>query len=91
MNTWIVGDAPVGFHSWLSEEKLGEALQVSTPLGEVLGEKTFFMKGRIMAGQFVLRNSPMDLRAFKWLVKEELENELDPTYFRSVRHMLVAQ
>ena len=85
MNTWVVGNAPVGFHTLRYEEPS------SKPGEELLGEKTFFMKGRIMAGQFVLKNSSMGLKAFKWLAKEELEQELDPLYFKSIRHMLVAQ
>ena len=85
MNTWVVGHHPVGHHNLRypkpvvkKEEKVKE-----------LGEKTFFLKARIMAGQANLRDNQLGLADFKWLVKEELQKELHPHYWNSVKNMLV--
>jgi large subunit ribosomal protein L46 len=81
MNTWIVGNAPVGHYNrkWWEdkEQKIGK------------GEKTFFMKARIMAGQASLQDNKMGLSDFKWLAKEELQKEVHPQYFSAVKNMLV--
>ena len=87
MNTWVVGNAPVGH---LVDKPAGPEVR---PEGEaekaVLGEKTFFMKARIMAGQFDLRANKFGLTGYKWLAKEELEKEVEPSYWKAVRNMLV--
>lgn len=90
MNTWIVGNAPVG-HYMHAYDGGNVQVQADGEFGDepLLGEKTFFMKGRIMAGQFSLRKSTLGLQGFKWLSRDELESLLDPAYFGRVRHMLV--
>ncbi|ODA79644.1 hypothetical protein RJ55_05238 [Drechmeria coniospora] len=81
MNTWIVGRAPI-------------AHMVATPVlnadGTVQkkGVKTFFLKGRIMAGQADLKGNPFGYTDFKWLTREELKEALSPEYFHSVRNMM---
>ncbi|KAL5612661.1 uncharacterized protein BROUX77_002817 [Berkeleyomyces rouxiae] len=50
--------------------------------------KTFFLKGRIMAGQANLAGNPLGLKDFKWLTREELEATLAPEYFKGVRNMM---
>lgn len=81
MNTWIVGRVPV-------------AHVVTTPVlkddgtVEKKGEKTFFLKGRIMAGQADLTENPFGYTDFKWLTREELEKELPPQYWHGVRNMM---
>ncbi|KAK5990178.1 YmL17/YmL30-like protein [Cladobotryum mycophilum] len=81
MNTWIVGRVPVAH--LVTQPTLG-------PSGEVQkkGEKTFFLKGRIMAGQADVKGNPLGYTDFKWLTREELEKELAPEYFRGVRNMM---
>ena len=84
MNTWVVGNAPVGHHNLnYANRILDEEKKV-----ERLGEKTFFMKARIMAGQAVLKDNKLGLVDFKWLAKEEVRREVHPQYWNSVRHML---
>jgi large subunit ribosomal protein L46 len=83
MNTWFVGNAPVGMFTNKFEKPIIE------PGKEILGEKTFFMKARIMAGQFNLKNSTRELSDFKWLSKDELEKQVDPAYWKAIRNMLV--
>ena len=81
MNTWIVGRVPVAHLV---------TQPVLTPSGEIQkkGQKTFFLKGRIMAGQADLKGNPFGYTDFKWLTREELEKELAPEYFRGVRNMM---
>lgn len=52
------------------------------------GEKTFFLKGRIMAGQANLTGNKLGLRDFNWLTKEELMEKLPFPYYRGVRNMM---
>lgn len=84
MNTWMVGHHPVGHHVYklrkpASDEKTGTQL---------LGEKTFFMKGRIMAGQANVVESSQDLKDFKWLSKEEIQPLVNKQYWSAVKDML---
>ncbi|KAH8798613.1 hypothetical protein F5884DRAFT_813212 [Xylogone sp. PMI_703] len=82
MNTWIVGHAPIGHHiikSYTNPE---------TKVIEKVGDKVFFMKGRIMAGQADLKGNLFGLTDFKWLTKRELEEFVSPKYYSSIRNML---
>ena len=90
MNTWIVGNAPVG-HYTKALPALGMKPEGETQDSDDLGEKTFFMKARILAGQFNVSKNQFGLSAFKWLAKEELEKELEPGYWKAIRNMLVSQ
>ena len=84
MNTWFVGYHPVGHYILNFRNPVGDE-QTSIQL---LGEKTFFIKSRIMAGQVDLSANSQDLQDFKWLAKEEIEKFVRPSYFNSVRNML---
>lgn len=81
MKTWIVGRVPV-------------AHIVAPPVLDANGSilqrtrKTFFLKARIIAGQADLSDNPFGLTQFKWLVREEVEEVLEPEYFRKVRNMM---
>lgn len=85
MNTWMVGRVPVGHvvNKPVYKED-GTSLQKK-------GDKIFLLKGRIMAGQADLKDNKMGLVDFKWLTKEELETELDPHYYHSVRNAMVGR
>ncbi|KKA28326.1 hypothetical protein TD95_004529 [Thielaviopsis punctulata] len=50
--------------------------------------KTFFLKGRIMAGQADLKDNTLGLKDFKWLTREELEKTFKPEYYKGVRNMM---
>lgn len=82
MNTWIVGNSPVGYYE-LKHRK--PVLKEST---SELGAKTFFMKARIMAGQANLEQNKFGLSDFKWLAKEEISKTVDSHYWASVKNML---
>lgn len=49
------------------------------------------MKGRIFRGQADLKSNEMGVEDFKWLSKEEIQQEVSPHYWASVRNMLVEQ
>lgn len=83
MNTWIVGNVPIGHH----QQNYLEALKTSSGLSE-LGLKTFFMKARIMAGQADLKDNQLGLTDFKWLAKDEIHKQVDSDYWKSIKNML---
>jgi large subunit ribosomal protein L46 len=81
MNTWVVGHVPAGHHinhPWFDKE---------TSLHKA-GEKTFFMKARIMAGQANIDENLFGLSDFRWLTKEEIRKHVSNKYFSSVKNML---
>ncbi|KAI1102812.1 39S mitochondrial ribosomal protein L46-domain-containing protein [Jackrogersella minutella] len=81
MNTWIVGRAPVAH--LVVQHEFNEDSSIKRR-----GEKIFFMKGRIMAGQVDLKGNKMGLEDFNWLTKGELKEKLPFEYFRSVRNTM---
>lgn len=84
MNTWVVGNAPIGFYHY----EFQKAFQNEKKKREELGEKVFFMKARIMAGQADVSKNILGDTEFKWLGKEEIEKLVTPKYWSSVRNML---
>lgn len=84
MNTWVVGNAPIGHYSF----NFPKAITNSSAKTQEVGEKVFFMKARIMAGQADLSNNAYGDKEFKWLAKEEIEGLVTPKYWSSVRNML---
>ncbi|PYH45618.1 CAF1 family ribonuclease [Aspergillus saccharolyticus JOP 1030-1] len=78
MNTWFVGYHPVGHYVY----------NFRKPASELLGEKTFFMKARIMTGQADLTGNADNLTDFKWLAKEEISKYVRPGYYSSIKNML---
>lgn len=84
MNTWVVGNAPVGHYVFdLPKTRVDEAKKV-----EYLGEKVFFMKARIMAGQADMSKNLFGDQEMQWLTKEEIEKLVAPRYWASIRNML---
>ncbi|KAI1132925.1 39S mitochondrial ribosomal protein L46-domain-containing protein [Nemania abortiva] len=82
MNTWMVGRVPVAH--LVKQPMFNEDTSLKQR-----GEKIFFHKGRIMAGQADLKDNKMGLKDFNWLTKEELKTKLDWDYFHAVRNMMV--
>ncbi|KAI8952075.1 39S mitochondrial ribosomal protein L46-domain-containing protein [Xylaria longipes] len=81
MNTWMVGRVPVAH--LVKQPKFNEDTSLIQR-----GEKTFFHKARIMAGQADLKGNKMGLQDFNWLTREELKTKLDKDYFKAVRNMM---
>lgn len=101
MNTWFVGNHPIGHYIYRIKNARKaltspeSASSTSSPVQAqsvvVAGEKTFFMKGRIMAGQADIQGNGMGIEDFKWLSKDEVQNEVSAQYWASVKNMLVEQ
>ena len=83
MNTWVLGHAPVGHYV----REFDQPRQDDRV--ERLGEKTFFMKARIMAGQPKLSGNELGLSDHRWLAKEEIQQEVSPGYWKAIKNMLV--
>lgn len=83
MNTWVIGNVPVGYYGQSFAEKTAAKNGV-----EQLGEKTFFMKARIMAGQADLQRNELGLQDFGWLAKEEVKPLVTPDYWTAIRNMM---
>jgi large subunit ribosomal protein L46 len=83
MNTWVVGRVPVGHLSYDFVKP-----QTSASGIELNGQKTFFLKARIMAGQANLKGNAFGLKDFKWLCKEEVQKVVSPGYWSKVKNML---
>ena len=82
MNTWVVGNAPVGHYKFDFPRHLQNMEDVTD-----IGEKTFFMKARIMAGQANISNNKLGLSDFKWLAKEEVEALVSRLYWHAIQHI----
>lgn len=81
MNTWIVGRVPVA-------HLVNKPVLAADGTETQRGIKSFFLKGRIMAGQADLKGNRFGLKDFKWLTREELKEALAPEYFHGVRNMM---
>jgi large subunit ribosomal protein L46 len=83
MNTWIVGNQPIG-HLEIQHTTPKE----KTPGVHELGERTFFIKGRIMAGQANIAQNQLGAKDFKWLSRDEIQSVVHPRYWSKIRDML---
>lgn len=86
MHTWTVGFHPVGHHVYTAQFPKKDEAGV-----EIAGDKTFFMKSRIMAGQADLADKKAGLKDFKWLSKEEIQTHVSPLYWSNIKNMLPAR
>ncbi|TKX24363.1 hypothetical protein C1H76_3469 [Elsinoe australis] len=84
MNTWVVGNAPIGWHQF----EYPKMITNKEKGVEELGEKVFFMKGRIMAGQADLSKNVLGDTDFQWLTKEEVQQAVSTQYYASIKNML---
>lgn len=80
MNTWMIGRQPVVHFT-----------RPATPTEKepVTSEKTFLLKGRIMAGQANLEGNTLGVSEFKWVTKEEAAELLPKEYYASVKNAMV--
>ncbi|PGH15447.1 hypothetical protein AJ79_02424 [Helicocarpus griseus UAMH5409] len=84
MNTWMVGYHPIGHYIYnLRKPKPNPETGI-----ELRGEKTFFLKGRIMAGQADVVGNTLGVKDFKWLSKDEIPKYVLPVYWSWVKNML---
>jgi len=82
MNTWIVGNAPVGHHI------IHPRIDAEDSSKDVEGARTFFMKARIMAGQCNLEKNVLGYKDFKWLSRQEVKRHVSTRYYGWVKNML---
>lgn len=98
MNTWQVARHPVGFYnsefatSDASEDN-GSEKQVASvhDTSESAGEKTFFIKTRIFAGQADVAQENRIWVDFAWLSKEEIQERVHEKYYSRIKNMLAEQ
>ena len=84
MNTWVVGNIPIGHQVYNYSQAI-----VNEGKGSVLrGEKIFYMKARILAGQANLKDNQFGLEDFQWLTKEELQRAFHPRSWNAVKNIL---
>ena len=55
---------------------------------ELRGEKIFFMKARILAGQANLKDNKFGIEDFQWLSKEEIQKAFHPRDWNAVKNIL---
>jgi large subunit ribosomal protein L46 len=102
MNTWQVARHPVGYYNlqYSNRETMMPEKDTSKSPSEVpsvhetaptVGEKTFFIKTRIFAGQANVDQPTKTYEDFAWLAKEEIEAKVHPRYWTRVKNMLVEQ
>lgn len=84
MNTWVVGNMPIGHHIY----NYGKPDTDAKKEIKTLGEKVFFMKARIMAGKPDLKDNNFDLAEYQWLAKEEIQQVLEERDWRAVKNVL---
>lgn len=84
MNTWIVGNIPLG-HFIRNYTRPSVEKDRSQ---EIRGVKYFFMKGRIMAGQTNLEGNKQGLTDFQWLTKDEIQKVLMPKDWSAIKNIL---
>jgi large subunit ribosomal protein L46 len=101
MNTWVVGNHPVAHYhfdypkpairelSHHQPDKASEQAVRNTYKQQEFGEKVFFMKARIMAGQADVSKNAFGDQAFQWLTKSEIQGLVAPKYWSSIRNMLM--
>ncbi|KAK0674234.1 39S mitochondrial ribosomal protein L46-domain-containing protein [Cercophora samala] len=82
MNTWIVGRVPVA-HQVIEPE-----IEPETKRLVKRGDKIFYLKGRIMAGQADLTGNKLGLTEFKWVTQKEMEKVLPKSVWESVKGMV---
>ncbi len=92
MNTWVVGNMPIGHH----KITYPQPLLISPPPAGIseqkqVGEKIFYMKARIMAGQANLKGNKFGLKDFMWLAKEEIQERIDKNTWNGVRNCLISR
>ncbi|KAK3171055.1 hypothetical protein OEA41_003139 [Lepraria neglecta] len=84
MNTWVVGNMPIGHHVL----NYPRAIVNKDKGTELRGEKIFFMKARILAGQANLKDNKFGTEDFQWLSKEEIQKAFHPRDWNAVKNIL---
>ncbi|KAK4694625.1 large subunit ribosomal protein L46, partial [Lecanoromycetidae sp. Uapishka_2] len=84
MNTWVVGNMPIGHQIYNYSQAIIDRDQGI----ELRGEKNFFMKARIMAGQASLKDNELGVEDFRWLAREEIQSDFHERDWSAVKNIL---
>ncbi|KAL9614607.1 MAG: hypothetical protein Q9167_000895 [Letrouitia subvulpina] len=85
MNTWVVGNIPLCHY----KKVYPQAIEDRETGVQTRGEKIFFMKARILAGQANITNNKFGLEEFQWLAKDEIQKIFHPSDWNAVKNVLV--
>ena len=92
MNTWVVGNHPIGHYQYDHDgpriTTVPRYRQRAEYKQQEYGEKVFFMKTRIMAGQADLVKNAYGDTDFAWLAKEEIQQRVTLKYWSYICNML---
>lgn len=89
MNTWVVGNMPIGHRTFLYPPQ-PKVLHQDQKNRES-GEKIFYMKARIMAGQADLKANKFGLDDFMWLTKDEIQGKVEKSVWNRVKNILLSR
>lgn len=84
MNTWVVGNMPTGHHVYNYSKPIWDIEQ----LMNFTGEKIFFVKARMMAGQANLKDNAFGIQDFRWLDRDEVQRTLPARNWTGVKNIL---
>lgn len=82
INTWTVSNSPAAVIKYDSNGKVVENNNDQNLTRE------FLIKSHIIAGKFDLQKSNKSVTDFKWLVKEEIKELVDKSYYSKIEHLL---
>ncbi|KAG0682765.1 54S ribosomal protein L17 mitochondrial [Pichia californica] len=84
INTWSVSNSPAAVIKYDSNNKIIH----NTDNNDQLITREFLIKSHIIAGKFDLQKSNNSVSDFKWLVKEEIKDLVDISYYSKIDHLL---
>ena len=84
INTWSVSNSPAAV---IKYDPKGQIANVKASDASALTTE-FLMKSHIIAGKFDLQKASKNVSEYKWLVKEEIQQVVDKTYFDQISHLL---
>lgn len=82
INTWTVSNSPAAVIKYDSTGKIVDNNNDQNLTRE------FLIKSHIIAGKFDLQNSNKSITDYKWLVKEEIKELVDKSYYSKIEHLL---
>lgn len=82
INTWTVSNSPAAVIKYDSTGKIVDNNNDQNLTRE------FLIKSHIIAGKFDLQKSNKSITDYKWLVKEEIKELVDKSYYSKIEHLL---
>ena len=88
MNVWTIGNVPIGHQVYNYVRPLVDEAAESKTQTQTQGEKTFYMKARVLAGKPELKDNSLGLLDYQWLAKEEIRERVSPADWAAVKNVL---